>query len=264
MLYHRNDFPQESELVVCTVTRIQHHTVFVRLDHFNRSAILHISEVSPGRIRNLRDFVQENKVIVCKVLSIREDKGHIDVSLRRVTDNQRINLMSKFKQETKAEKILEDVATECKLDVKKTYDTVFKRLSKDYDFMHQAFMDVVKGDYTLPKLDIDAKAVKLLNEYIALRVKPPQVELSGKFRIVSFANDGANIIRDVLTEANKVDDKLAITYNGGGNYNFRIITGHFLEAEEILKKAQVIVENTFANNKEALYEFIKNDGKQLS
>jgi len=264
MLYHRKDLPQESELVVCTVTRIQHHTVFVKLNHFGRSAILHISEVSPGRIRNLRDFVQENKVIVCKVLSVRKEKGHIDVSLRRVTDNQKINLMSKFKQETKAEKIVEDIATENKLEVKDVYKKIYGVISKDYDFLNESFRDFVKGDYKFPVFDLDAKVTKLLEEYVTQRVKPPQVELTGKFRVVSFANDGARIIRDTLTQAEKVDDRFQLTYNGGGNYNYRVVTGHFLEAEEILKKAQDIVEDVFANNKEALYEFIKVDGKQIS
>ena len=264
MLYHRNELPQDSELVVCTVTRIQHHTVFVKLNHFNRTAILHISEVSPGRIRNLRDFVQENKVIVCKVLTVKHDRGHIDVSLRRVTDNQRINLMSKFKQETNAEKLLGEVAVECKLDVKDVYPKVFSALTKDFDFMHEAFREHVKGTYEFPKLDVPPKFQEMLIDLVKQRVKPPQVELTGKFKIVSFADDGAILIRNALVEADKVDEKLELTYNGGGNYNYKIITGTFKDAESILAKAQEIIEKEFDNNKEALYEFVKNEGKQLS
>ena len=137
-------------------------------------------------------------------------------------------------------------------------------INKDYDFLNESFRDFVKGDYTFPKVDLDEKVIKLLEEYVTQRVKPPQVELTGKFRIVSFANDGAIIIRDTLTQAEKVDERFQLTYNGGGNYNYRIVTGHFLEAEEILKKAQDIVENVFANDKNSLYEFIKVDGKQIS
>ena len=117
MFYHKSGFPEESELVICTVTRIHHHSVFVSLDYYNKkSAMLHISEISPGRIRNINDFVKEGKVIVCKVLSINPDKGHIDVSLRRVSEPQRIQVMNKVKQEQTAEKIIIFIAKENKED----------------------------------------------------------------------------------------------------------------------------------------------------
>ncbi len=52
-------FPKESEIVICTVTNIQYNSVFVKLDEYkNLQGMIHISEISPGRIRNLRDFVK--------------------------------------------------------------------------------------------------------------------------------------------------------------------------------------------------------------
>ena len=61
MFYRRIDFPEEGELVICTVTKVQSHSVFVRLDEFDKGGMIHISEVSPGRIRNIRDFVRKIK-----------------------------------------------------------------------------------------------------------------------------------------------------------------------------------------------------------
>ena len=69
MLYKKQGYPEEEELVLCTVTNVQHHSVFVNIDEYNLSGMIHISEVSPGRIRNIRDYVKEGKVIVCKVLA---------------------------------------------------------------------------------------------------------------------------------------------------------------------------------------------------
>ena len=85
MLLKKEGFPEEDELVMCTVTQVQFHSVFVTLDEYDKGGMIHISEVSPGRIRNIRDFVREGKKIVCKVLRVNEEKGHIDLSLRRVT-----------------------------------------------------------------------------------------------------------------------------------------------------------------------------------
>ena len=110
MLLKKEDFPEEDELVMCTVTKVQFHSVFVRLDEYDKSGMIHISEVSPGRIRNIRDFVKESKKIVCKVLGITKEKGHIDLSLRRVTETQKRNKVDEIKQQQKAEKILEFVS----------------------------------------------------------------------------------------------------------------------------------------------------------
>ena len=108
MLRKKQSFPEEGELVMCSVTKVLPNSVFARLDEYdNKSGMIHISEVSPGRIRNIRDFVAEGKVIVCKVLRVDIDKGYIDLSLRRVNDNQRKNKVNAVKLEQKSEKIIE-------------------------------------------------------------------------------------------------------------------------------------------------------------
>src|SRR3989338_3106883 len=107
MLLEKKGFPAEEELVLCTVTNVQFHSVFVTLDEYNsRTGMIHISEVAPGRIRNIRDFVIEGKKVVCKVLRINQEKGHIDLSLRRVNESQKQLKLNEIKQEQFAENIL--------------------------------------------------------------------------------------------------------------------------------------------------------------
>ena len=64
------EFPEEGEIVLCTVIKIMGTTVFVHLDDYNREGVVSTSEVAPGRIRNIRDYVTINKKIVCKILRI--------------------------------------------------------------------------------------------------------------------------------------------------------------------------------------------------
>jgi len=263
MLYHKIGFPQESELVQCTVTKVQSYSVFVRLDFYeNRSAMLHISEVSPGRIRNIREFVKEGKTIVCKVLSVHKDRGHIDVSLRRVPDNQKINYMNKIKQETKAEKILEQFCEDHKLDLKATYTVMYDTIEQE--FLHEAFNEYIQGTYAFTQSglseDLHTKFLAFLKE----RIKPPMVEIVGKFTIVSYANDGIEQIRSVLTKAIETDtEHLSLTYSGGGHYNVRIIHTDFKSAEKILRAITEIIE-VFKDNKQYVYDFTRSEGKQLS
>ena len=75
MLYKKQGFPEEDELVLCTVNNVQHNSVFVDLDEYNKRGLIHISEIAPGRIRNIRDYVVEGKKIVCKILRIDQEKA---------------------------------------------------------------------------------------------------------------------------------------------------------------------------------------------
>ena len=109
-MYKLKGLPEEDEIVLCKVTKIYPNSVFVDLLEYNDSGMIHISEVSPGRIRNLRDFVSEGRQIVCKVLRIHRDRGHIDLSLRRVNSNQRREKLDEIKQELKAESLIKAVA----------------------------------------------------------------------------------------------------------------------------------------------------------
>ena len=107
MFYKKQGYPEEGEIAVATVKKILYHSVFATLDEYaSMEGMIHISEISPGRIRNIRDYVKEGKQIICKILRIDRQKGHIDLSLRRVSTTQRINKTADWKQEQKAEKAL--------------------------------------------------------------------------------------------------------------------------------------------------------------
>ena len=55
------------DVVLCTVDRIAGTVVFVKIEGNGEGSVI-ISEIAPGRIRNLRDYVVPKKRIVCKIL----------------------------------------------------------------------------------------------------------------------------------------------------------------------------------------------------
>ena len=129
MRVKKTGYPEEGELVLCTVTKVHSHSVFVVLEEYDKSGMVHISEISPGRIRNIRDFVVEGKVIICKVLRIDKEKGHIDLSLRRVSESQKRMKADSIKQQQIAEKMIEFVAKELKVDSGKLVNEINEKIS---------------------------------------------------------------------------------------------------------------------------------------
>ncbi len=235
MLLKRKRMPQEGELALCTVTKIFHHSVFVVLDEFGKQGMIYISEVSPGRIRNLRDYVVEGKKIVCKILKIDNVKGHIDLSLRRVNEGQKRAKLEQIKQEQKAEKIIENLASELKLNTKKVYFDIFEKINKKYEFLYTCFLDIVSGETDFEKLNIEKKYLEKLTRLVKERIKLPKVNISGNLILKSYKENGVEIIKQAIKKAlDKANKETIIKYKGAGKYGLSITAKDYNEAEALV------------------------------
>ena len=108
------------------------------------TGIIHISEISPGRIRNIRDFVKEGKKIICKVLRIYRERGHLDLSLRRVTESQKRQKKTQIKQEMLAERIIEFAAKDLDMTLKDLYKVVIDIVLKETAVSNKAPLSQIK------------------------------------------------------------------------------------------------------------------------
>lgn len=257
MLYQKDGLPEESELVLCSVTNVQHHSVFVRLEEYGKSGMIHISEISPGRIRNIRDYVVEGKVIVCKVLRINKERGHIDLSLRRVSEGQRREKVNEIKHEQKAEKIIEFVARALKSTKEKIFEEIQGPIFENYPTVYSCFENVIVDEKILSKIGISTKLEKKLVETIKQRIKPPVIVIQGKISISSYESDGVNRVISVVEKLDTYDD-VKITYLGGGLYSFSITDEDYKSAEKKIKKILSEMEKVSSKNK-CNFSFVRAD-----
>ena len=237
MLLKKEGFPQDDELVLCTITNIQYHSVFAMLDEFGKTGMIHISEVSPGRIRNIREFVTEGKKVVCKVLRIDRTKGHIDLSLRRVNEAQRRGKLDEIKKEQLAESIIEYVAKKIQIPVQNIYSSVSAILIPKYGSLYPAFEEASRDAVSLETLGIEMKIAEELTPIIKVRIKPPEVEIRGKVKITSYAPNGVDIIRGAFKEGIKPSSPIKAQYLGAGNYGMSVKASNYKEAENKLNAA---------------------------
>lgn len=251
MFYKKKGMPEESDLVLTTITKIQFHSVFASLDEYDgKTGMIHISEISPGRIRNIFDFVREGKVVVCKVLKINPKLGHIDLSLRRVSEGQRRMKMDEMKQEQLAEKIIELLAVKQKKDFKTVYDDIAPQILDKYKYVHNCFLESLADKSILEKNGVKKEYIDELYEMILQRNKPKELEIKENIMLKTYESAGVETIRKALKDALKVSDKVSIKYNGGGTYNLVVIDTDFKEAEKIVKKANHVLEKEFAGHGE--------------
>jgi|SRR3989344_2584793 len=254
MLYKLKGFPEQDEIVLCKVTKIFPNSVFVDLLEYGKQGMVHISEVSPGRIRNLRDFVSENRQIICKVLSINEEREHIDLSLRRVNSSQRKEKLEEVKQELKAENLIQMLSKKLGQPIEKIYQKVAEKVLKDYSYLYLCFRDVAAEEASLEELGIEKKLAQELTEVIIEKFKPKKIIVQGEIRLSTYDENGLDKIKNVLMSIEKLSQNIKLRYLGAGRFKIVIEEDDYQAAEKILKKAEQIVEKFKDKISEAVIE----------
>jgi len=256
MLYRREGYPAEDELVLSTVTKVLPHVVFVNIDEYDKGGLVHISEIAPGRIRNIREYVELGKKIVCKVLRVDSERGHIDLSLRRVSEMERKKKLDEIKQEQKAEKIIEMVAQQSKNKVQELYEMLTAKVFERYPFVHLFFREVAAGQVQASQFIADKQIAQEFQDVIMDRFKPAKVSIKGTFNVKSYASNGVGVVREAFLVAQKKAKKsatISIVYIGGGKYKMVVEAENYKDAELTLKAVEDSVVSAVVESGEAQF-----------
>lgn len=257
MVLQKKGLPEEGDIVLCTVKKILFHSVFVNLDEYvNKEGMIHISEVAPGRIRNIRDYVEENKKIVCKVLRIDHEKGHIDLSLRRVNNSERINKNNDYKMEQKAEKLLESFGKEQKKSLEEMYKEVGQKIIDQYGSLREGFENISIDNSLIKELNFNKKVEDFLLKHINEKIKPPQVTINGTLTVQSTSSNGIEVIKNVLNKIS--DDNTKILYLSAPRYRISLTAPDYKIAEAKLKEIREKA-TSLAKENNCMIDFVRED-----
>ena len=237
----RSGWPEESDLVVCTVKRVTDFGAFVELDEYGRKeGLIHISEVASGWVKYIRDHVREGQKIVCKVLYVDTAKHHIDLSLKDVNEHQRREKIQEWKNEQKAEKWIEYVAKTVKIsteDLPKLTDLFYDKFGSVYAAFEKSRFE---GTSTLTKIGVGKEVADAITKVAYDNLKKPQVEISGFIDLTCYLPDGIEHIKKALGMASEMDNEeinIDISYVGAPRYRIHVIAPDYKKAEGVLKKA---------------------------
>jgi translation initiation factor 2 subunit 1 len=240
MSEHKPEWPEFGDLVIATIESVMDYGAYANLDEYNRRGFLHISEISSARIRNVRDFVRENQKMVLKVLRVDVEKGHIDLSLRRVTKRERIEKIKCWKKDRKGEALLHAVAEKAGLPIHEVYQKAGVILEEKYG-LYEGFEKVVKeGVEVLTKLDIPEDLAKVIAQVAEERIRIKMVKVRGVLEVRCMKPNGVKCIQDALIGAGKShkakDAKIEFCVIAAPRYSVEVSADNWKRAEELLEK----------------------------
>lgn len=248
MTLKKQEWPEVGDLVLATVESVIDYGAYVNLDEFGKRGLLHISEVSSSWIRNIRDFVREGQKVVLKVLRVDVEKGHIDLSLRRVTKRERIEKIMSWKRERKAEALLRNVADKTGLSFEEVYEKAGAIMEKEYG-LYESFEKVLRdGMEILTKKGVPEELAKVIAEVAKERIRVSMVKVKGIVELRCMKSNGVKVIKEAFSSARKSERtrgvKLRFYVVAAPKYCIEVLAENYKLAEEVLQKvADHVVSN---------------------
>lgn len=226
------NFPEEDEVLLGTVDRITGTSVFVKLDDYNKEGVISFSEVAPGRIRNIRDYVRIGQKIVVKVLRVNKEKAHIDLSLRRVSAKEKKEIIDENKKEKEFWVILNLVVNN-----KNKTDSVINELKKKIrfrEFFSKFISEQKEIESLLKESGLSEEELKKLFEIMSEKIREKKVIVKSKLILSCEAPDGIEKIKTLLLILEK--GGAMVSYLGAPNYLVSLESKDYKEANKRLKE----------------------------
>jgi translation initiation factor 2 subunit 1 len=213
----------------------------VKLEEYpGKVGFIHIAELATGWVKYVRDHVRENQKVVCKVTGVDKSKGHVDLSLKRVSPHARREKISEWKNEQKAEKLFEMLAKELGKDLARFYEEVGYRLQEQYGSMYAAFEQAAADLEQLKQDGFEGDWLKRFGEIAATNVSVPFVTIKGELQVQSNAPAGFEDVMEALKAAEKgeyEDVEVTVQYLGAPRYLLKVKAPDYKIAEDQMRKA---------------------------
>jgi translation initiation factor 2 subunit 1 len=248
MTERKPSWPETGDLVIATIETVTDYGAYAKLDEYNKRGLLHVSEISSSWIRNIRDHVRENQKVVLKVLRVDIEKGHIDLSLRRVTKREKKEKILSWKKDRKAETLLREVAEKLGLSSEEVYEKAAAFIEENYG-LYEGFEKAVKeGAEALTKVGVPEELAKVFAKVAEERIRVKLVKVKGIIEIRCMKPNGVKIVKDSFLDAKEAEKAKDVDVRfyviAAPKYSVEVLAENYKRAEEVLQNvAESVVSN---------------------
>ncbi|VVB80054.1 Translation initiation factor 2 subunit alpha [uncultured archaeon] len=208
---------QEGDIVWTTVDRIMGTVVFMKIDGDGEGTVIE-SEIAPGRVKNIRDYVVPKKRVVCKVIRINGDR--VDLSMRRVSAKEQKEAKEDEEKERNYKSILRTILKE---KLPETVNKIESDKRKVSELLEEAKANPKILEKYLTKEE-SAKIVEILGNQ-----KQKKAEVKKEIALTTIKPNGISLIKEILKGFNA-------KYIAAGKYLISSESTDLKSADNQLKK----------------------------
>ena len=225
------ELPDEGELVLAVIKKIMPYGAFCILPEYNNlEAFLHVSEVAPRWIKNIHEFISEGQRHVVKVHHIDREKNQVDISIKRVSEEEKKRKLEMVQNEKRGTKLLELSLEAAKAPI--TIDAARKEIEANFDDLYTCFKEIsLKGEDAIKKLELPKPLKARMVEIAQKSIKKPVVEVGAVIDLVCYSPDGVGAIKKAL----EVEGGVEVSYLGAPRYKLSLSAPDYKSGEKKLE-----------------------------
>ncbi|CAB1331206.1 unnamed protein product [Coregonus sp. 'balchen'] len=192
--FYQHRFPEVEDVVMVNVRSIAEMGAYVSLLEYNNiEGMILLSELSRRRIRSINKLIRIGRNECVVVIRVDKEKGYIDLSKRRVSPEEAIN-------------ILRHVAEVLEYTKDEQLDSLFTRTAWVFDEKYKrpgygaydVFKQAVADPSVLDCLDLTEEEKSVLIDNINRRLTPQAVKIRADIEVACYGYEGIDAVKEAL------------------------------------------------------------------
>lgn len=204
--FYEQKYPEIDEVVMVNVTQIAEMGAYVKLlEYDGQKGMILMSEFSRKRIRSINKLVRVGRTECVLVTRVDQDKGYIDLSKRRVVQEDIKRCEEKYSNAKTVNQILRHVGEILDYEDDKQLEDLYRRTAWYFDKKyasiggsHEMFKEAAQKPEVLDELDLDAHTVDVLLKNIKRRLTPQAIKVRADIEVLCYAYDGIDAVKNAL------------------------------------------------------------------
>ena len=198
--FYEQKFPDVESVVMVNVRQIAEIGAYVHLLEYNNiEGMIQLSEFSRRRIRSIQKLVRVGRNEVVVVMRVDKDKGYIDLSKRRASQEEIVECEERYAKSKAVHSIMRQVADRLGADLETLYTLYGWPLYKKYGHAFEAFKRaIVEPQVVFADLDMPENVLSELMSQIRKRLTPQAIKIRADIECTCFGYDGIDAIKAAL------------------------------------------------------------------
>jgi translation initiation factor 2 subunit 1 len=213
-----------------------------------------LSELSRRRIRSINKLIRVGRNEVVVVIRVDKEKGYIDLSKRRVSDEEISKCTEKFARGKTVNSILRHTAEILKFSTDEQFEELYEKTAWKFDdkykkagYAYDIFKQCVSDPTPLNECDLPTEWRDILLSNIKRRLTPQAVKCRADIEVSCYSYEGIDAIKRALKEGLSLsteDKPVKINLIAPPVY---VVTSSSLDRDDGVKVLQDVIDKIQAN-----------------
>lgn len=197
--FYEEKYPEIDELVMVLVKRIETMGVYVQLLEYNNAeGMILLSELSKRRIRSVAKLIRVGRMEVVSVLRVDREQGYIDLSKKRVGQEDAKALEEKYHKSKLVHSIMRHVASHTETPLPELCEKIAWPLYKKYPHALDGLRRSVAEPEMLESLGLSQELKDALMAGVRRRLTPQMLRVRARIEVKCDEYEGVEAVKRAL------------------------------------------------------------------